>query len=230
MKHVLAIDTAIQGAFVALHSIAPHGPLTLAFEHHEVVLGSSAALSRMVLDVLDRAGISVADVSGLMVGSGPGSFTGIKVGLSFAYGLIRGLPSSVPATTWDALRGCAAALSQSLGGCELTLLLPATKTHGYGASVSDDGNVSVYATELRAGVPYGVESGLQLRAPYFAAVTWSGFDKDCRTLEQSQLTKLLVESAEVNLKAQWPNAFGNIAEVMPNYMRDAAPIEKRRSL
>jgi regulator of sigma E protease len=230
VKHVLTIDTAIQGAFVALHAMDHRGSQTLAYEHHEVVLGSSAALSRMVLDVMDRAGVAVADVSGLMIGSGPGSFTGIKVGLSFAYGMIRGLPSPLPATTWNALRGCAAMLSQSLGGDELTLLLPATKTQGYGASVSADGDVRLYAVELRAGVPYGVELGYPLKAPIFSAVTWAGLDKDSRTLEQSQLTNLLVESAEAHLNARWPNAFGRITEDMPNYMRDAAPIEKRRSL
>lgn len=50
---------------------------------------ASSALPSLALEVLAREGISLWEVGALAVACGPGSFTGIKIGLASAWGLAR---------------------------------------------------------------------------------------------------------------------------------------------
>ena len=92
---VLGIDTGGPRADLALvaegrvlaeasHSVASHG----------------AKLPIVVAGLLHRAGLSAAQLKGIAIGIGPGSFTGLRVGLSYAKGLklaigcaLLGIPS-----------------------------------------------------------------------------------------------------------------------------------------
>lgn len=51
-------------------------------------------LSVMVDAVLRDAGASLADLAGVAVSLGPGSFTGLRIGISFVKGLAAGLPAA----------------------------------------------------------------------------------------------------------------------------------------
>jgi tRNA threonylcarbamoyladenosine biosynthesis protein TsaB len=87
---LLAIDTATDRASIALG--VPGGvPL------EETIGGSrrhAAGLLPAVQALLERAGASLNDVSGIALSDGPGSFTGLRVGASVAKALVqaRGLP------------------------------------------------------------------------------------------------------------------------------------------
>lgn len=85
----LAIDTATDRASVALDG--PHGlierELTGARRH-------AAGILPLIADALRDAGVTLDDVTGLVLSDGPGSFTGLRVGASVAKALVqaRGLP------------------------------------------------------------------------------------------------------------------------------------------
>lgn len=66
----------------------------LAFAVEEMSRGHAERLGLMVKDALAKASIKVSDIDKIAVSSGPGSFTGLRVGLSFAKGLA--LPHSIP--------------------------------------------------------------------------------------------------------------------------------------
>ncbi len=68
---------------------------------------SSTRLLEMVREVLDEAGISVEDLEGIAVLRGPGSFTGLRIGLATALGLHQAL--GVRATALPSLPVLAAA-------------------------------------------------------------------------------------------------------------------------
>ena len=87
---LLAIETATDRASVAL-GLPGADPLE---ENLAGARRHAASLLPMIQTLLGRAGASLADVTGLVLSDGPGSFTGLRVGASLAKALVhaRGLP------------------------------------------------------------------------------------------------------------------------------------------
>lgn len=106
----LAIDTS-----TALGSVAVgRGDRLLA----EVVVGVSVRHSEALLPAIDftlrSAGLEPADLGGVVVGGGPGSFTGVRVAGATAKGLVRVL--GVPLYAYSGLLALAAGVGAGLGG------------------------------------------------------------------------------------------------------------------
>jgi tRNA threonylcarbamoyladenosine biosynthesis protein TsaB len=80
---LLALDTSTRTIGVALYDGQRVAFETLwsSQDYHTVELGPTVALA------LERAGTDVAGVKAVAVATGPGSFTGLRVGMSFAKGL-----------------------------------------------------------------------------------------------------------------------------------------------
>ncbi len=83
----LVIDTSLNACTAALFDGVR--PLTERVE--EMARGHQERLGGMVVELFETAGIAPRDVTGVAVTLGPGSFTGLRVGLSFAKGLSVGL-------------------------------------------------------------------------------------------------------------------------------------------
>jgi len=85
MRSILGIDTASPSGSVALIvDGALRGVVPLPPGGHSS--GLSAAAEQLATD----AGIPLASLSGIAVSSGPGSFTGLRIGLAWAKGLAMG--------------------------------------------------------------------------------------------------------------------------------------------
>ena len=65
---------------------------------------ANVELVQTVREALDEAGMSMSDVGGFLVGRGPGSFTGVRIGISTAKGLAR--CKRAPDGDFDARRLC----------------------------------------------------------------------------------------------------------------------------
>lgn len=89
-KKILAIDSAHNACSAAVYD---NGKIT-ALLVREMERGQAEALIPMIKDVMNTAGIGFFDLDCIAVTVGPGSFTGVRVGLAAADGiaLAAGLP------------------------------------------------------------------------------------------------------------------------------------------
>ena len=79
---VLGLDTSNQIASLA---ILARGRVAARVAHP--VTSHGASLPGVVDDLLSSAGLKIRDLAAIAVGIGPGSFTGLRIGLSYAKGL-----------------------------------------------------------------------------------------------------------------------------------------------
>jgi tRNA threonylcarbamoyladenosine biosynthesis protein TsaB len=116
---LLAIDTCGPSGSVALGRI-PGRDLEILGQAELAGRTYSATLVSAVADLLHAAGLELRNLDGIVVVNGPGSFTGVRVGVSAAKGLAQGaeIPvvaisrleillrkSGVPSAALDAHRG-----------------------------------------------------------------------------------------------------------------------------
>jgi tRNA threonylcarbamoyladenosine biosynthesis protein TsaB len=147
---LLAIDTATSEAVVALEQ--PGEPAIAAWptgqRHGEELLAAIDGL-------LTAAGLRPADLGGIVVGTGPGAFTGLRVGLATAKGLAQalGLPIIGVPTGLALMAG----LSDGLAPGPRALLLPAGPRDRV---LVDDGGTRL----LPAGTELEIAAGVELLA------------------------------------------------------------------
>ncbi len=105
----LTLDTATDRASLALG-----GPSGLLAEAELVGARRHASgLVPALESCLRQAGASVEELEALVIADGPGSFTGLRVGIAVAKGLLR--VARVPCWTAPSLLACAAAVRESEG-------------------------------------------------------------------------------------------------------------------
>ena len=113
---VLAIETATEACSAAY---ADDDQIIQRFQIDPK--GHSEHILPMVESVLSEAGVLRADLEAITFDSGPGSFTGIRIGAGVAQGIALGL--DLPLVGVSSLMGLAQGISRAVEGC--TAVLPA---------------------------------------------------------------------------------------------------------
>jgi len=85
---LVAIDTATRRAAIAL---GPGSGVPLASRSWEAGYRHGEELLAVLDELLREAAIGLGDLAGVVVGAGPGAFTGLRVGMATAKGLAYGL-------------------------------------------------------------------------------------------------------------------------------------------
>jgi len=101
---VLAIDTALAACSAAVLD-TEHGGMVAA-ESLPMARGHAEALMPLVARVMDQAGSAFSDLDRVVVTTGPGSFTGLRVGIAAARGIA--LAADKPAVGLSTLTAYAA--------------------------------------------------------------------------------------------------------------------------
>jgi tRNA threonylcarbamoyl adenosine modification protein YeaZ len=105
---LLAIDTALASCSACVYD-STQGKI-LADERELMERGHAEALPPMVARVMATAGISYTELNRIVVTTGPGTFTGIRIGLSFARAL--GLACNIKVLGINSLMACQVAVIQ----------------------------------------------------------------------------------------------------------------------
>ncbi|MFI5259360.1 MAG: tRNA (adenosine(37)-N6)-threonylcarbamoyltransferase complex dimerization subunit type 1 TsaB [Candidatus Limnocylindrales bacterium] len=119
---LLAIDTSGTSALVALGeadgTLVAERRWAAGYRHGEELLAQ-------VDEMLGSADVALADLGGIVVGTGPGAFTGLRVGLATAKALAHGLGVAIAGVPTSEALLRAAGGAGAFQGTQVALLLPA---------------------------------------------------------------------------------------------------------
>ena len=136
MNYILHLETSTKVCSVALSQagnlLAFKESQTDAFEHGE-------NLTCFIEDVMQQIGIKFSQLAAISVASGPGSYTGLRIGVSTAKGLCFGL--SIPLIAIDSLRSMAELARQVYPTEVLCPMIDARRMEVYSAIYDQHNNV-----------------------------------------------------------------------------------------
>ena len=110
MEYILNIETATKNCSVAL---AKRGKTIICKEIAEEGYSHAERLHVFIEEIIKEAGITMTDLAAIAVSQGPGSYTGLRIGVSAAKGLCFAL--DIPLIAVDTLQILASQVTVSVG-------------------------------------------------------------------------------------------------------------------
>ena len=156
----LAFDTCFGACSAALRWRKPDGEWLLREDYQDMATGHAEALLPMIERLMAAAEFRFADLTRLAVTVGPGSFTGVRIGLSAARGFKLAL--GLPVATRTSLTVLAARAEALLAGGQF--------------GVMRAGSALVACMDARGGHIYAETFGAGLGEPLTAAALWTPAD------------------------------------------------------
>jgi tRNA threonylcarbamoyladenosine biosynthesis protein TsaB len=182
---ILAIDTALDACSAAV--LDTDAGRLIAVESLPMKRGHAEALMPLIQRVVDQSGIAFAALDRIAVTTGPGSFTGLRVGLSAARGI--GLAARKPVVGLTTLTAYAAPVVGQNTEQPIISAIDARHEHVYFQVVAGNGNslvrpqVAPIEEALRAsrfGTPYLVGNAANMLADRWPADSPRPFEVDSR--------------------------------------------------
>jgi tRNA threonylcarbamoyladenosine biosynthesis protein TsaB len=171
---ILAIDTALDACAAAVLDTAQNK--LIARESLAMKRGHAEALMPLIARVIKEAGIAFASFDRIAATTGPGSFTGLRVGLSAARGIA--LAAGKPVVGVTTLTAYAAPVVSESGEQPIISAIDARHDHVYLQVVSGNGGslvtprvapVSEALDAARFGAPYLVGNAARILAERWPA-------------------------------------------------------------
>ncbi|WP_295899585.1 tRNA (adenosine(37)-N6)-threonylcarbamoyltransferase complex dimerization subunit type 1 TsaB [uncultured Vibrio sp.] len=229
---ILALDTATENCSVALivgdqvfarSEVAPR-------DHTKKILP-------MVDEVLKEAGINLSDLDALAFGRGPGSFTGVRIGIGIAQGLAFG--AELPMIGVSTLAAMAQGSYRKLGFSQVCCAIDARMNEVYWGRYSRQENGSWMEVDAECVIP-PLELTNQIEKDdaswYTAGTGWDAYQDELASLpldraeiagEQSPV--LYPEAIDIAFLAQFEWEKGNTVDAesaSPVYLRDKVTWKK----
>ena len=189
---ILALDTSMAACSVCVYD-AGSGRV-LASRHEFMDRGQAEALAPMVQETMALAGVAFKDLARIAITTGPGTFTGVRIGLAMARGL--GVALNIPITGITSL--AAIACNETAGDLPIVVAADARANEIYFASYD--------------------ASGHELIAPVIVALT------EAHKLMPTHPVKILGTAADPLLDKQHVRSDADDLPVAANFVKLAASI------
>ena len=235
MSYLLLVDTAIQGVAVGLTPLEGERAGELKWSKVIDSVGDSARLLPIAVESgLETCEIQAKDISGIVITTGPGSFTGLRVGLAYAMGFAAGVESVTSRPMrWLGLSSLgilAAYHSKSLKASAVFVALSATKSSGYAAYMTRTSEAALLPVQVTDNLSFYKDS------QFISIGDWPLLEEawpnkmvrkfKVTPADASFLT--LSGYAEIGLR-YWPTRF-KTSMPAPNYLRKSTVEEKENEL
>jgi len=183
---VLAIDTALEACSAAVLD-TEHGAIA-AHESRPMVRGHAEALIPLIARVLERARLTFSEIDRIAVTTGPGSFTGLRVGISAARGIA--LATDKPAVGLSTLAAFAAPFIAADDTLPVVVAIDARHDHVYLQAFGPGGRTLVAArlVPLREALRAAATGAPRLvgTAANLLAAAWPAGERAPTVVEQRQ--------------------------------------------
>jgi tRNA threonylcarbamoyladenosine biosynthesis protein TsaB len=182
---ILAIDTALDACAAGV--LDTEAGKLIAQESQAMKRGHAEALMPLIARVIEQSGIAFAALDRIAVTTGPGSFTGLRVGLSAARGIA--LAANKPVVGLTTLTAYAAPLVSQDGEHPVISAIDARHDHVYLQAVSGNGSslirprvasIEEALGTARFGAPHLVGNAAQILADRWPAQAPPPFKVDAQ--------------------------------------------------
>lgn len=224
MTTLLALDTATEACSVALF-------------HHEKITALDEISPRthtqrilpMIDELLKQANLSLKEIDALVFGRGPGSFTGVRVGVGIAQGLALG--AELPVVAISNLMAMAEAAYQTLGATHVIALIDARMNEVYFAQYQrEQGQWKTVVDEQVCSPEKAITQMKFEQKPMVVGTGWAAYPQFSAQNLPLVVSEIILPSAQYMLPlAQIELAKGNhqtAFEIEPVYLRNNVAWEK----
>lgn len=225
MALILSLETSTSVCSVALH----RSGVLLSLSEIDVTGAHSERLMGLIEEVITEAGISIVDLSAVAVSSGPGSYTGLRIGVSAAKGLAFGW--GVPLIGVETLGALAKAANGEMQGRGFAVpLIDARRDEVY-CQVFDSENNFLSAIRAEILTENSFQNYLDQASVYFIG---DGVEKTKEIIKHpnAEFLSLPISSkyvGELAFSKFQTSQFEDIAYFVPNYLKEFKVLKSKKN-
>lgn len=227
MSILLSLETATTNCSVAL---SINGELVAIKEDYDVKYSHAERLHKYIEEVLAFAKVNKEQLTAIVVSKGPGSYTGLRIGVSAAKGLCYAL--DIPLISIPTLES----LSHQITPKRQSIIIPmldARRMEVYSA-VYDESHTQVRETQAQILEPSSFETYLEKGKVYFIGNGVAKFKEICTHPNAVFVMDALPSAKELSLLGQQKldlSDFEDVAYFEPYYLKDfIAGVKKNKAL
>jgi tRNA threonylcarbamoyladenosine biosynthesis protein TsaB len=224
MALLLSLETSSQACSVALHN----NGLLLASREIDTPRSAASQLAGMIREVINESQHKTNDLQGIVVASGPGSYTGLRIGVATAKGLCYAL--NIPLIAINTLQLLAYQGKDLLQNLEtkeqhnmlLCPMLDARRMEVY-CMLLDDNLTEVEPTQAKIIDEHSFENHLEQKIIYFLG---EGAEKCKNIISHSnarfvtEINPLATRLGELGHTRWNQSAFEDVVSFEPFYLKD----------
>jgi len=215
MAYILCLETSTTNCSVAL---SKEGQIVTFKEDYNTKYSHAERLHQYIDFVIAEAGIDFNDLDAIAVSKGPGSYTGLRIGVSAAKGLCYGL--GIPLIAINTLY--ILALQVTIEEGFVVPMIDARRMEVYAAIFSEN-HTQIRLTKAEILSETSYEKYLQKNKVYFIGNGVTKFEEICSHKNAAFIPKKL-PSAKQMVKVSYSkllnNEFENVSYFEPYYLKD----------